>query len=418
MVKRSRLQSEDPKRPTLQMPRAQAEEGIRRQIEKGKQLLQVQIRNDDELRKARSEYRKWSDYNVDFLKLIIDTNDFVDSYNIGAVGFFITRSFLEQVKDHYSYVEEKVNRLDSILERLALFPEKQVAHLEALSAPEIGRHSQPSVEDPSVIWVVHGRNLEIRDGMFAFLRSVGLKPKEWSQAVNEAAKETGQASPYVFSTLETVLSKRPVVLVLMTPDDEAILKEPLRKADDPPYESRPTGQARPNVLFEAGMAMGVLRDRTVLVEIGTMRHFTDIGGILILRLNNSPQKRQELVERLKTIGCPVETSGYDWYSSGNFELSARMASAESEPGTTGQSSEPNADEAKILKELGNPSFSRDRYVASLADNIKMSPDKVRYYLDEMVKRGLVERTPEGIFSGATYQFTHPGREYAVKYNIL
>jgi predicted nucleotide-binding protein len=274
-----------------------------------------------------------------------------------------------------------------------------------------------SAERPAVIWVVHGRNLEIRDAMFAFLRSIGLKPKEWSQAVNEAAKDTGQASPYIFGTLETVLSKCPVVVVLMTPDDEARLREPYRKADDPPYESDLTGQARPNVLFEAGMAMGVLRDRTILVEIGTMRPFTDIGGMLIVRLDNSSQKRQELAERLRKLGCPVETSGYDWHTAGNFELSSGIANAESAPESMGQSSKPPADEVTILRELGNPKFSRDRTVSSVGESTKMSPEKVRYYLDEMAKRNLVKKT-SFYFNPDTYCFTDLGREYAVKNNIL
>jgi hypothetical protein len=275
-----------------------------------------------------------------------------------------------------------------------------------------------SAESPAVIWVVHGRNLEIRDAMFAFLRSIGLKPKEWSQAVNEAAKDTSQASPYIFGTLETVLSKRPVVVVLMTPDDEARLRKPFRKADDPPHESDLTGQARPNVLFEAGMAMGALRDRTVLVEIGTMRPFTDIGGILTVRLNNTTQKRQELAERLRTLGCPVETSGYDWHSVGNFELSSGTAGAESAPEPIDQSSKPTADEENILRELGNPRWIGDRTARNIADNINKSVERVTYFLDEMAKRGLVEKIPGGVFSVDSYRFTHLGREYVVKHDIL
>jgi hypothetical protein len=33
---------------------------------------------------------------------------------------------------------------------------------------------------PRIVFVVHGRNLDLRDSMFAFLRAIGLKPLEWS----------------------------------------------------------------------------------------------------------------------------------------------------------------------------------------------------------------------------------------------
>jgi hypothetical protein len=48
------------------------------------------------------------------------------------------------------------------------------------------------------VFVVHGRNLKARDAMFAFLRSLDLKPMEWNQAVGL----TGIASPYIGQVLD------------------------------------------------------------------------------------------------------------------------------------------------------------------------------------------------------------------------
>jgi hypothetical protein len=41
--------------------------------------------------------------------------------------------------------------------------------------------------------VVYGRNAAARVAVFTFLRSIGLTPMEWSQAV----AATGQGSPYI-----------------------------------------------------------------------------------------------------------------------------------------------------------------------------------------------------------------------------
>lgn len=108
------------------------------------------------------------------------------------------------------------------------------------------------------------------------------------------------------------------MIVLFTPDDLAMLNEQLCDECDPAYETKLTGQARPNVLFEAGMAMGRDHRRTVLVELGDLRPFTDIAGLHVVRLEDNTQRRQELAQRLKAAGCPVNLDGTDWHCAGDF----------------------------------------------------------------------------------------------------
>ena len=107
-----------------------------------------------------------------------------------------------------------------------------------------------------------GRNNEARNALFSFLRSIDLDPLEWP----EAAKLTGKPSPYVGEILDAAFSNAHAVVVLFTPDDEARLKAQLQVDSDAPLETELNGQARPNVLFEAGMAMARHQDRTILVE--------------------------------------------------------------------------------------------------------------------------------------------------------
>ncbi len=81
------------------------------------------------------------------------------------------------------------------------------------------------------------------------------------------------------------------------------------------------GQARPNVLFEGGMALARHPDKTVLVTVGNVKSFTDIGGIHITCLNNTAGKRSELVEKLRSAGADVQIEGRsDWYEAGDFEI--------------------------------------------------------------------------------------------------
>ncbi len=150
--------------------------------------------------------------------------------------------------------------------------------------------------------------------MFAFLRALGIRPIEWS----EALKASGKPSPYVGEILDAAFKRARAIVVLMTPDDMAVLRQDLQKPSDPPFEKNQTAQARPNVLFEAGMAFGTHPDRVVLVELGSLRKFSDVAGRHVVNMNNSTERRMELALKLENAGCDVNKDGTDWMSVGNF----------------------------------------------------------------------------------------------------
>ena len=104
----------------------------------------------------------------------------------------------------------------------------------------------------------------------------------------------------------------------MTPDDEARLREPYCGPNEPPDETALTPQPRPSVLLEAGMALGLFPNRTVIVELGCLRPVSDILGRHTIRMDNSSERRQELAQRLETAGCAVNRSGTDWHTAGDF----------------------------------------------------------------------------------------------------
>jgi hypothetical protein len=93
----------------------------------------------------------------------------------------------------------------------------------------------------------------------------------------------------------------------------------LHQPGDPPHEVEVTAQARPNVLFEAGMAMGAHPDRTVTVEIGTLRPFSDLGGRHVVRLPNATQDRQDLAQRSSGALCLVNLTSTRWHTLGDFQ---------------------------------------------------------------------------------------------------
>ncbi len=150
--------------------------------------------------------------------------------------------------------------------------------------------------------------------MFTFLRALNVKPIEW----NAAIAMTKKASPYVGEILESVFAKARAVIVLLTPDDLVQLRPDLLLPSDKPYERTLTGQARPNVLFEAGMAFASHPDKTLLVQIGNVKEFSDVGGRHVVHMGNDFARRHEFATKLTNAGCDVDTSGSDWVTAGDF----------------------------------------------------------------------------------------------------
>ena len=234
------------------------------------------------------------------------------------------------------------------------------------------KEDSPSPADPRVVFVVHGRNTAARDALFDFLRAVGLHPLEWSEAV----EATGSASPYIGEVLDAAFSVAQAVVVLLTPDDDARLRQHFWKESDSPYETMAGSQPRPNVLFEAGMAMGRDARRTVLVELGMLRPISDIAGRHTIRLDDTSQRRQDLAQRLKRAGCSVNIEGTDWHSSGDFQAalapsrqSESTAKTEVRNPTYGDTVAISGDAANLLIEAMNSKLHVIQRLSSLSSMV-------------------------------------------------
>ncbi|MFC1882255.1 TIR domain-containing protein [Thermodesulfobacteriota bacterium] len=183
--------------------------------------------------------------------------------------------------------------------------------------PSLDNHSEVKpMPDPKKVFVVHGRDERLRSDFFSFLRALKLQPIEWS----EALRNTRKASPYIGEVLDKAFENVQAVIVPISPDDEVRLSPDLWQPQEAINEKEFQQQARPNVLFEAGMAFGRDPDRTLLIEVGQTKTFSDVAGRHAVRLSNEPAKRKDVAERLKTIGCAVSTTGEDWLQVGDFSI--------------------------------------------------------------------------------------------------
>lgn len=253
------------------------------------------------------------------------------------------------------------------------------------------------------VFVIHGRDERLRLGIFEFLRSLGLNPMEWAHAV----ELTGKGSPYVGEILDAAFSNAQAVVVLFSPDDVAMLRSQLQGPKEPDHETNLTPQARPNVLFEAGMAMARHPDRTILVEIGGLRPFSDIGGRHMLRMDNSPKKRNELATRLKTAGCPINLAGTDWQTTGDMQapelhpedrphqLSEQGLSDEARQLLLAASEDPSGTVMCVSTLTGLTISTNNRGFGEPRN--PRSQSKFKAAIAELVKRGLLDRLSNEAF---------------------
>ena len=112
------------------------------------------------------------------------------------------------------------------------------------------------------------------------------------------------------------------VVALFTPDEWSVL----RPAHDPERgkgEESLRWQSRPNVIFEAGLAMGAAYERTLLVKLGRdVKLFSDVGGIHLINLDNTAETRNFFRQQLQGAGCQPDMLTSDHLNAahaGDFE---------------------------------------------------------------------------------------------------
>jgi predicted nucleotide-binding protein len=168
------------------------------------------------------------------------------------------------------------------------------------------------------MFVVHGRDAKLNKDMYAFLATIGIVPLEWDHAI-KAAK--GGANPIVGDVISQAMERVQGVMVLFSPDEEAKIKTKLATEGDKRKGLHLKGfQPRPNVIFEAGLALGAHSDKTILVQVGDVRDISDIAGKHMVHLDNSFTARKRLADRLESkLRFKIDLTGTVWQDIGNFD---------------------------------------------------------------------------------------------------
>jgi predicted nucleotide-binding protein len=141
------------------------------------------------------------------------------------------------------------------------------------------------------ILIVHGRDLESRDGLAQLLIDLGLP----APVIMAAEPMLGRALPEKFEDLAV---KVDAAIALVTPDDVGGLRDESQSVFQ--------GRARQNVWVEVGWFWGRLgRARTLLLGKKGVELPSDLSGLLIGEFEDSPVTLEaDICKWIESLGWP------------------------------------------------------------------------------------------------------------------
>lgn len=120
------------KKITLIVSKEEASEKIKNQIELGKKILKSPTNSEEKIEDLKNKKARWSDFNVELLKRLFSSDsiskEYQSTHGVGRVvpydpyrGGMAWKIMVENLEND---LKAKINKLESIFERLELFSEK------------------------------------------------------------------------------------------------------------------------------------------------------------------------------------------------------------------------------------------------------------------------------------------------------
>ncbi|MCT7621936.1 nucleotide-binding protein [Aliarcobacter butzleri] len=268
----------------LKISKEEADLRLKERIEKGKELLNIKITSELHLDEAKKEYRKWNDYNFEYLRRIFSTDEEATKYNRPLHYAFVLDSNLgRDIRDFFDDIKEKIHRIDSLVERIDLIPLEIISEASYQNITPITKK----------VFIVHGRDEVSKTNLEILLTEMGLEPivlhrqADEGQTVIEKFEKYGSDVAYAF--------------ILLTPDEIAYLSNEDLLPDN---ERKKEKRARPNVIFEFGYFVGKLtRNRVCCLYTGDVEIPSDLKGLVYKRYNNSVEEVAYSIQKdLKAVG--------------------------------------------------------------------------------------------------------------------
>jgi predicted nucleotide-binding protein len=275
--------------PALARPRAEVALQLRERIKLGKELEQsfpmtVGSSPTRDPPTYKEDAIKWSEFNSTFLNTAFTTDAIAREYDAAAFGMSLNSGDTGTLKLFAEGVEQQIQKLESIVERLDLYAEPPAVVVEARAAMPIEHREQK-------VFVVHGHDEGAREGVARFLEKIGLKAIILREQPNRGRTIIEKFVDYAREVGFAV--------VLLTPDD----------LGGTTATEVQLSRARQNVIFELGYFVGSLgRGRACLLRKGEVEIPSDLYGVVYTDMDSADGWKIALARELKDAGFEFDAS--------------------------------------------------------------------------------------------------------------
>lgn len=227
-----------------------------------------------------SVYKKWDSFNTEYLKrsFNISDNEYKKEYE---KSFHLTSLFGSDdvVGDQKKTIKEKIDKLESFIERLEIIPCDEQGKIIV----------RPNLEQLSnKVFIVHGHDSLMKEKTARTLSKLGLAPI--------ILHEQADGGKTIIEKFEGNSSDVGYAIILLTADDEGKAKT----------ETDMKARARQNVVFEMGYFIGKLGRNRVLLLLGDgVDKPGDLDGIVYTPIDDSESWKLKLVKELKACNYNV-----------------------------------------------------------------------------------------------------------------
>lgn len=255
-------------------------------LERFKELLQVWEYGD-----ATSQIRSELNRNIPAARSLVIKAGVYKSFTIApppAIGGLVMRNVdpFTCIFDAPYGVSIAYSIIDSIDEAIGVI----MANESFFDEPELKTIVSKKRKNVSNrVFVVHGRDNEVKETTARFLEKLGLVPIILHEQTNQGKTIIEKFEDYADVNF---------AIVLMTPDDSC------SQADNQSVRSY---RARQNVIFELGYFIGKLGRKNVAAIIkGDVEIPTDISGVVYTGMDNSGAWKMLLAKEIKEAGFDVD----------------------------------------------------------------------------------------------------------------
>ena len=262
---------------------------LNKRIILGKDLLNRQITQTDQLEKLEKDFYKWNDYNSEYLKQSFNNENSEYKYSYDHINDWVgniyggSKTPQEKYQNLRKSIINKIDNIEKLVDKTDLLKSE-------ISDQTIIVESKFATDNIENIFIVHGHNVAVQQSVARVIEKLGLKPIILHE------------QPNIGKTIIEKFEKHSDVgfaIILMTDDDNG------KSKDEIDLKSR----ARQNVILELGYFIGKLgRERILPLHSESVELPSDIHGLLYIPIDKADNWKFAIVKELKAVGYNVDAN--------------------------------------------------------------------------------------------------------------